>query len=636
MKIVRSNRCFYRSLIGCLVGLLALSGTAEAWWNKDWGARKLITIDPKGASITEPIGAVPVLIRLHEGDFQFELAREDGSDIRFVTEDDKTVLSHHIERFDSLLYEAFAWVKVPDLKPGEPLKIWLYYGNAAPDLEAGPAPKETYDKDTVLVYHFAESGSAPADSSAAANNASNPGLPAGQSMIGSGVRFEGTPAGVITIPDSPSLQWPAGGDLTWSAWIKPAVFQPNAVIYSRRDDSGAFLIGLDNGVPFVEVTDGGSTQRSGPGAPMTVNSWNHLAVAASGSTITLYVNGETYATLAAPIPTLSGAAQLGGAATADAGATTADAGAEAGNEFSGEMDELEISRVARPPGFIKFLAVNEGSEGADKLLNLGEDEAPKNWLSWMETGYFGIIIKSLTLDGWVVIVILMIMGVISWFVMIRKAAYLNGVSKGTALFMRKWGEMSSDLTVLDHEDADVVKSMGGLVDGEGDRLIRQASVYRIYRVGAEEIRHRLAEDRKSSGGKLLKARSIQAIRASLDGSLVRETQKLNRNLVLLTIAISGGPFLGLLGTVIGVMITFAAVAAAGDVNVNAIAPGIAAALLATVAGLGVAIPSLFGYNYLISRVKESTSDMHVFVDEFVAKMAEFYSGKAEPALDPND
>ena len=56
---------------------------------------------------------------------------------------------------------------------------------------------------------------------------------------------------------------------------------------------------------------------------------------------------------------------------------------------------------------------------------------------------------------------------------------------------------------------------------------------------------------------------------------------------------------------------------------------IAAALVATVAGLGVAIPALFGYNYLISKIKNATSDMHVFVDEFVAKMAEFYSGAPE-------
>src|SRR3546814_3656403 len=93
-------------------------------------------------------------------------------------------------------------------------------------------------------------------------------------------------------------------------------------------------------------------------------------------------------------------------------------------------------------------------------------------------------------------------------------------------------------------------------------------------------------------------------------------------MVLLTIAISGGPFIGLLGTVLGVMITFASVAAAGEVNINAIAPGIAAALLATVAGLAVAIPALFGYNYLLSRVEEITADNQIFVDELEKRIAE--------------
>ena len=72
------------------------------------------------------------------------------------------------------------------------------------------------------------------------------------------------------------------------------------------------------------------------------------------------------------------------------------------------------------------------------------------------------------------------------------------------------------------------------------------------------------------------------------------------------------------------MVTFAAIAAAGDVNVNAIAPGIASALLATVAGLGVAIPSLFGYNYLASRIKNISADMQIFVDEFITRVAEVY------------
>jgi biopolymer transport protein ExbB len=128
---------------------------------------------------------------------------------------------------------------------------------------------------------------------------------------------------------------------------------------------------------------------------------------------------------------------------------------------------------------------------------------------------------------------------------------------------------------------------------------------------------------------VLTPQAIATIRANLDRIAAYEGQRLNSMMVLLTIAISGGPFLGLLGTVVGVMITFAAIAASGDVNINAIAPGIAAALVATVAGLGVAIPALFGYNYLITRIKDVTTELHAFIDEFVTRLAEVYSPEAE-------
>jgi len=128
----------------------------------------------------------------------------------------------------------------------------------------------------------------------------------------------------------------------------------------------------------------------------------------------------------------------------------------------------------------------------------------------------------------------------------------------------------------------------------------------------------------SAAAVALSAKAIESVRATLDAAQVRENQKLNRFMVLLTIAISGGPFLGLLGTVIGIMITFAAIAATGDVNVAAIAPGIAAALVATVAGLAVAIPSLFGYNYIGTRIRNLSADMRVFADEFLTRLAESY------------
>src|SRR5271155_4349815 len=89
-------------LLGALA-ILTLCGNANAWWNGDWSVRKKIVIDTSsaGTPITDSIGTVPVLIRLHDGDFQFDASRDDGSDIRFVAADDKTPLTFHIENFDS-------------------------------------------------------------------------------------------------------------------------------------------------------------------------------------------------------------------------------------------------------------------------------------------------------------------------------------------------------------------------------------------------------------------------------------------------------------------------------------------------------------------------------------------------------
>ncbi|MEO8206339.1 MAG: MotA/TolQ/ExbB proton channel family protein, partial [Chthoniobacterales bacterium] len=187
-------------------------------------------------------------------------------------------------------------------------------------------------------------------------------------------------------------------------------------------------------------------------------------------------------------------------------------------------------------------------------------------------------------------------------------------------------EVAGDLTVLDSEDDESIKSFGGKLTGPAVELMHESPLFHVYHIGAREIRNRIGKGKSNSG---LSARSIQAIRASLDAGLVREQHRLNKGIVLLTISIAGGPYVGLLGTVVGVMITFAIIAKSGEVDVNSIAPGIASALLATVAGLIVAIPALFIYSYLASRIKESISAMQVFIDEFTAKVAEFYPPPGE-------
>ncbi len=614
-------------LFGLTAGLALLPGQARAWWNDDWSLRKPITLDTgaSGGNIGEAIGRTPVLLRLHVGNFKFDAAKADGSDLRLIAADDKTPLKFQLEKFDSLLGEAFVWVDVPDLKPGAQATAFLYYGN--PKAAVPAEDKGVFDADTVLAYHFAERGQPARDATAYGNTAANAGLASDGAEIGAGLKLDGQV--LVTIPASASLGWSEGAAMTWSAWIKPAALQANAVLFARRDGANGFVVGLDNGVPFVEITRDGTAQRSTVGTVLTANSWHHLAVV-GGAQATLYLDGNPVGAVAAALPGLVGPMTLGGDPTAQPapGAEQAPAAAAAGGAtgFIGELDELEISKVARPAGFIRVAALGQGPEGATRFLRLGGDEETSSWSS----GYFGVILHSVTLDGWVVITILMIMAFISWIVMAEKAVYIVRLGKANAQFHDAFRHVSGDLTVLDKGDARAAPTLGGKVSEAELRVLRDSSLYRLYHIAVEELRNR-ANSGRTIRGRALSAEALASIRASLDGGLVREMQKLNRLMVLLTIAISGGPFLGLLGTVVGVMITFAAIAASGDVNVNAIAPGIAAALVATVAGLFVAIPALFGYNYLISRVKDATADMQVFVDVLLTKTAEAYRHRADQA-----
>jgi biopolymer transport protein ExbB len=333
--------------------------------------------------------------------------------------------------------------------------------------------------------------------------------------------------------------------------------------------------------------------------PLTVGKWHYLAITVT-DTLKVYVDGK----LAGEAP---GAALPSGQLTVAA-------------SYSGELDEVQLAGTARDAAWwaVQFA---QGPDGT--LVTLGEDESSE---SGGEGSYFGVILQSVTLDGWVVIVILMVMLGISVMVMTTKAMVVGKTDKANKQFMDSFrGLKTNDTAALDvddnPEDADLKdEGLASIMFGHHDHF-QHASLYRIYHAGIQEVKKRVGERSDVE----LTPQALNAIRATLDGTLVRENQKLNSLMVLLTIAISGGPFLGLLGTVLGVMITFAAIAASGDVNVAAIAPGIAAALVATIAGLSVAIPALFGYNYLGSRIKSIGADMHVFVDEYIAKIAETYS-----------
>jgi len=538
------------------------SATSHAWWNEDWSARKKITL-------TNPAGEVadaPVLIRLHTGNFDFLSANEDGSDLRVVAGDDATELKFHIEKWDGLNQLALVWVNVPKLTAST--EAWLYFGNV--EAPAASDPKGTYDAASA-VFHFNEAGGNPADSGPNGLNATAfNGERVVASFANGGARFNGSQS--LTLP---AIN--AAGGMSVAMWLKPAALDG---VLIQADGLSVTLV---NGVLNAQA---GSASLAAS-APLTVGKWHHLAITLDG-TLKLYVDGM----LAGEAP---GAALPASAMTVGAG-------------YNGELDEIQLAGTARSAAWVAVAAA-QGPEGA--LVALGEDEVGES----SGGGIWGTLFQALTLDGWIAIGVLAVMLVIAVWVMIAKAEYVNRVDKANRAFLDKFRELSSDLGALDKSS-------------QLAEAFRHSSLYRLYHIAALELSHRFKDTDAShlaDTEKNLTPQALDSIRASLDTGLVRESGLLNRLMVLLTIAISGGPFIGLLGTVLGVMITFAVIAASGDVNVSAIAPGIAAALMATAAGMAVAIPALFGYNYLNSRIKIITSDMRVFIDELITKLAENYS-----------
>lgn len=570
-----------RWILGFCVAAVVASQSAFAWADKDWQYRKEVVVDttPSGASITSELRNFPVLIRLDSSSFNFEDAKQDGSDIRFYASDDKTQLPFKIESFDSKTGLAAIWVSVPDVAGSAQTKFYMYFGNK----KAGVAPVSgaVFDPLYKAIYHFGIGEKTPADDTANRNDLTTA-VPVKAGWIGGAAHFEGN--GSVALPQ---ISFDATQGFTFEAWVRPRDGAASGVVLA----TSGVTIAIEQGRPTIEA----GNQKAAATTALT-GDWSYLAATVSGQTITLYVNGLPAATLTSPQVVQLAPAALAGSPSQSSGQSIT------GPNFAGEIDEVRLSATARSAAYVKAAFAAEGASG--HLTHVGPTEQPAD----AGFGYFGIIFRSVTLDAWVVISILAVMGVMSWFVMVGKAGYAGRTARANKAFLFAYDNLKGDVLALEE----------GLSKRDRKEL-DNSSLFRLYQVGAGELSAR----QDALNGAKLSEENLEAIRASLDAALVEENAKLDRNMVLLTISIAGGPFIGLLGTVLGVMITFASIAAAGDVNINAIAPGIAAALLATVAGLGVAIPALFGYNYISSRNSAISNQTQIFGDRLLTRFAEW-------------
>ena len=164
----------------------------------------------------------------------------------------------------------------------------------------------------------------------------------------------------------------------------------------------------------------------------------------------------------------------------------------------------------------------------------------------------------------------------------------------------------------------------GLADAYKAVLSLPESPYgRVFRAGVNffsELRPgALREGAPPTEG--LSLTQLQVLKLVLEKEEAEERDELAERLILLAVLGSVAPLLGLMGTVLGITNTFLGIAASGSTNITAVAPGVAAALVTTVAGLIVAMPAIIAYNLFLSRLNLVSAELEGFSSEFIGQLA---------------
>ena len=562
----------------CLLMLL-FSSSAHGWWNEDWRYRKPIDISiPAESRASASLQTIP--IRLHTANFPyfFNLA-EGGADIRLIAADDMTPLPFHIETLDIITGLGLLWVQLPEnLGNTENYRIWLYYDN--PDAVTTADSTASFDQYTAAVYHFAEDTGLPRDSTAYAHHSvSNSALTAAEGYHANGLRFDSDSS--LILPDSPAMVIDSERGFSFESWIK---IEDSGAFLSYTGNNSSWSLEFDAETPVLVIDEGDEPSIYSGSKNILGGKWHYLAVN-WGEELQIYLDGIEILIERLPVSDNEGVFTFG--------TTNNKPG------FTGNLDEVRITNLKRAENWFNF---SHGAQDLNTtLITYLSDE--KQDISTGSKIFASLwpLMNNIGLAGWIVIGVLVVIGLAAADVMLIKLYSLSRIDHANKVF-------SHDCHKNFHGD------YLAAIDDETFNHSHSPH-WRILKL-ANHTMHKLPH---YSGQ--IPALYVDAVRSALDESLMKETNRLNAHMVWINIAVSGGPFLGLLGTVIGVMITFATIAQSGDVNVNTIAPGVAAALSTTVLGLIVAIPALFGYNFLAGKIGRVIAELENYADKLAVMIA---------------
>ena len=236
--------------------------------------------------------------------------------------------------------------------------------------------------------------------------------------------------------------------------------------------------------------------------------------------------------------------------------------------------------------------------------------------------------QKATTEGKITVGALFLLSLFSWSIIITKFRQLYIARRAAKKFFAAYASTRDPLDIRRKGE-----------DYEG------APAYQLYIRGADELAYQLKNNpvevkpkavpssEVSEGNTDHFARSIETkispasfegVRVALEEAAAGEAMSLEKGMIVLSTAVAGGPFIGLLGTVWGVMSTFSGIATAGAATLTAMAPGVAGALIATVVGLLVAIPAMFAYNFMVTTIRHITQELDGYASRYANQIEHVY------------
>lgn len=226
---------------------------------------------------------------------------------------------------------------------------------------------------------------------------------------------------------------------------------------------------------------------------------------------------------------------------------------------------------------------------------------------WMEVDIIEAI-RSNDLFGLGCLILLLGMSVVSWAVIIQKGVQFRRAFSQTRQFARKCQVSKGDLYAAFNHARQYPDSPLAQLLQESYIEMEMEEWFRGDKTASREERSR---------------RVRETLEKVLSRSIEAELRHLEANLTILATTANVGPFIGLLGTVWGILAAFQMVGHTGSASIQAIAPGVSTALLTTVGGLLAAIPAVVAYNILVSRIQNLTSRMESFANELSTILEKF-------------